>query len=261
MQSPEIIVIVALVTAAIILALAAFIAYTTYQYSKLKTSFDKEVLTAQLEIQEQTLFTISREIHDNINGYLILAKLNLNTTIPLLGDDTKCKVEDTVHLLDHSLEEIKSISRMLNPEYVAFQGLPGMLKEYTEWIKKNQHYQVGFTVEGDQYDIGENVELMLFRMLQETINNILKHAQATTISLSLIYTDSDLKCTISDDGIGFDVQEKLHQKHRFRGSGLRNILRRAKMINAVCDITSGHKKGTTICITTAFSQKVTKVEK
>lgn len=261
MQNQEIIVIAALVTAAIILALAAFITYTIYQYSKLKTSFDKEVLTAQLEIQEQTLFTISREIHDNINGYLILAKLNLNTTIPLLSNSAKSKAEDTVHLLDRSLEEIRNFSRMLNPEYIALQGLPGMLKEYTEWIKRNQQYQVSFSVEGDPYMMENNIELMLFRILQETINNILKHAQATTIRLSLIYTDSDLTCTISDDGIGFDVQEKLHQKYELRCSGLQNILRRSKMINAVCDITSSHKNGTTICITTAFNQKTAKEEK
>jgi signal transduction histidine kinase len=259
MQNSEIILLVALVTTLIILLLAIFITYASYQYTNLKTSFDKEVLTAQLEIQEQTLFTISREIHDNINGYLILAKLNLNTTIPLLSSSTKCKVEDTVRLLDHSLEEIRSFSRMLNPEYVAFQGLSGMLKEYTDWIKKNQHYQVSFSVEGEQYDMEDNIELMLFRILQETINNILKHAQATTISLLLTYTDSYLKCTISDNGIGFDVEEKLHQKYKFRCSGLRNILRRAKMINAVCDITSTHKNGTTICITTAYNQRVTKV--
>lgn len=255
MQNPEIVLIVVLVTTLIILLLATFIIYASNQYTKLKSSFDKEVLTAQLEMQEQTLFTISREIHDNINGYLIVAKLNLNTTLPLLGNDTKSKMEDTVRLLEHSLEEVRNISRMLNPEYIAFQGLPAMLTEYIEWIKKNQHYQVSFEMEGERYDMGEHVELMLFRMLQETINNILKHAHATTIRLSLIYTDSHLKCTVSDNGIGFNVQEKLQQKHRSRCSGLQNIMRRAKMINAVCDITSSNQNGTTICITTTFNPK------
>ena len=246
---------------AVVSTMASFIIYLLFSYNKrqatLRENFDKELLTAQLEIQEETSLTISRELHDHINGYLIMAKLNLNTAIPLLQNDAKEKAEDTVHLLDYSLDSISRLSRILNKDYIDLQGLPGMLKEHTEWLKKSRHYQVSFTIKGEPCEIAGDIQLMLFRILQETISNIIKHAQAKAISLSLTYTGSYLTCTISDNGIGFNVQEKLGEKHTSGSSGLQNIQRRAKMINALCDITSSHQNGTTICITTPLNPATT----
>jgi signal transduction histidine kinase len=228
----------------------------TLAYKKqaaLKLSFERELRVAQLEIQEQTSLHIARELHDNINGYLILAKLNLNTSIPFLCDKTRPKAEDTLQLLDYSLEGIRTLSRSLNPEHMAFDNLVNMLEEYIGWIKKSRRYQVHFTVAGEQCDIEKQKEILLFRILQETISNILKHSHTNTINLSLLYSFDSLKCTISDNGIGFNIKEKPDEGEAINSSSdLQNILRRAKLINAICDIKSSQESGTSISITVPF---------
>lgn len=241
----------------IAIMMAFLISYIVFLYNKkqiaLKLDFEKELRTAMLEIQEQTSLHISRELHDNVNGYLSLAKLNLNTSMPFLDDKTKPKAEDTLYLLDHSLEAIRSISRSLSPDHMAFDSIVSMLDDYLGWIKKSGNYEVNFTITGERYNIKKDTEIMLFRILQEIISNILKHAKASKITISLTYEADTLKCIVSDNGVGFDVKEKLNGGSVTRSLGLQNLIRRAKMINAVCDINSDKQTGTTICITTILS--------
>lgn len=252
MQSNKVIILTILIATVMALLLALFIIYLLVTYFKkqsiLKIAFDKELLTTQLEIQEQTLQHISQELHDNIAQFLTLAQLHL-TTLEIQTPKTKFKTEEAIRLIEHCMEEIRNISRSLNIDYITRNGLLSMIEEHINQLKKTSCFKIKLNISGESRYLEDKKEIMLFRIVQEALNNVSKHSKASNISISFIYSPDHLKCIIEDDGIGFNVAEKLSIDHSNRSSGLQNIIRRAKMINASYEINSTNNKGTRLCIT------------
>lgn len=255
MQDSEIIILTISTATSIAVSLAFLIIYILFKNNQkqniLKSIFDKELLTAQLEIQEQTFQQISKELHDNVGHFLTIAKLNLDTLPTSSCKSTIHNIQQASFWINHSLEDIRTLSKSMDKDYIVHHGLLKMLEKHIEKLKKNRHFAIKLEVLGEEKYLDEKADIMLFRIIQEAINNIIKHSKANNIIISLNYTKDYLKCSIGDDGIGFNVQEKLNLRIRNESSGLQNIIRRAKMINASHEINSTNK-GTTLCITIPF---------
>jgi signal transduction histidine kinase len=127
-----------------------------------------------------------------------------------------------------------------------------MLIKHVDSLKRSTLYHITFDIIGEVEELDCKTDIMLFRIIQESINNIIKHSRGNCIDISLTYTETHLECVVKDDGIGFDVAEKLNTGVKNGSSGLQNIIRRAKMINANYQINSIDNKGTTVCITIPF---------
>ena len=216
---------------------------------QLKITFEKEILESKLEIQEQTLKNISQEIHDNIGQALSLVKLNINTININEPAQIQNKINDSRQLITKAIQDLRDLSKSLNTDYIVDSGLSKALEYQLDMIRKTGVYEVKFEIEGKQYRLGNQQELILFRIVQEVLNNIMKHAKATLIDVKLLFEPALFTLKIIDNGVGFDTSKIEHNDYSNLGLGVRNMHNRAKMINTHFQITSRPEQGTTVVLT------------
>jgi signal transduction histidine kinase len=210
--------------------------------AELKSSFKQELLKTRIEIQEETLNYVSREMHDNITQVLSFVKLNMGLLANKLTGEQKIKLTDSRELIAQTITDLRNLSKSLSFEHISSLGLVKTLELEAARINKSGLINMDLTVEGEMYTLGEQRELVLFRIFQEALNNVLKHADAANIKIGLYYNAQMFNLTIEDDGAGFQP-ELLTDKS---GSGLRNMKNRAGLIGAEAVISSSLKKGCTI---------------
>ena len=215
--------------------------------NELKNKQEKEMLKAQLEIQEETFKKISREIHDNISLGLTLAKLQLNNAIISDSKDTDTLMA-TVDLISKSLVDLNDISKSLDAKQMVAHGLINALQSEVDVIKKSGLLEADLEMSGEPVYLDAETDLILLRIFQEACNNIIKHANAKKIDVDLYYKPDELLMKIIDDGNGFDVDAVRSNKEIRKMSGLKNLETRAQLINATFEIISFPKVGTTINI-------------
>jgi signal transduction histidine kinase len=203
---------------------------------------EKTLLLSQLEIQEQTFRNISQEIHDNITQVLSLAKLNLNT---ILDESYSEKLNLTEELLTKAITDLRDLAKSLNTEKIADVGLIEAVKNEMVVIEKVAHIKANLSIdEWDDFLSREHV-IIVYRMLQEILNNILKHAKASNINIHFNSTTNKMHIRIDDDGVGFDITS-LQQTQT--GIGLKSIQQRCDLVNATFNINSIPGAGTRVDI-------------
>ena len=242
-----------IISVILILLLVIFIINIIYRYQQkqntylkdiqaLKVSYENAMLQSQLEIQEQTFQNISREIHDNIGQKLTLAKLHLNTLNYSERDKSIIQVTDSISMISEAINDLSDISRSMSSEIILNNGLIKALEFEVIQLEKSGLYTINVNTEGYTVFLNSNTELILFRIAQETLNNIIKHAQATMINIHLNYTTSLFIMEITDNGKGFNKDDIL------LGTGLQNIKKRAAMLNGIIKLNSVQDTGTQIKI-------------
>ena len=209
---------------------------------EIEENFEKTLLTAQLEIQEQTFNHISREIHDNIGLSLTLAKLYLHT-LPNgeIAKDSD-KIIRAIELIGKSITELTDISQSLNADLIIQHGILRALEDEIGRIKKAGLFEFHYEIVGTPVYMDSHKELIIFRILQESFNNILKHAKAENVKLKVAYSHENICISISDDGRGFD---KVIAENK-RQSGLKNMMNRAQSLNGKMVMDSKIDYGTTL---------------
>ncbi len=261
-KTPYDIVVFLIVVSGLIIFMVAFIVFILYLYRKKQQSFEKDlvqikqdhekaVLNAQLEIQERTFQHISREIHDNISLSLTLAKLQLNT---FDWDDKTAssdKLSSSVKLLTKSIAELSDISKGLNTDIISQQGLLWAVEEEINRIRQAGLFTLDYILTGTPVYMNAQQELIIFRIIQEAFNNVIKHSMATNASLHLHYDDIKLHIAVADKGIGFD--KELPDKNRH--AGLKNMESRAKMLGGKMKIESRPGQGTSLNFTIPYKKQ------
>lgn len=249
----ELIVVFIIVSILLILILVVLISIIIFRYQQkqniyyreiesLKISYQNSLLQSQLEIQEQTFQNISREIHDNIGQKLTLAKLHLNT---LSHDDLSkvtLQVNDSVSMISEVINDLSDISRSMNSEILLNNGLIKALEFEVVQLKKSGRYKISFSATGNPVFLDANTELVLFRIVQEALSNIIKHAEASIINILLNYDNHLLTLTINDNGKGFCKEENSF------GTGLSNMKKRTETLKGRLTINSTPKVYTQIKI-------------
>nr|WP_236676047.1 ATP-binding protein [Chryseolinea lacunae] len=202
------------------------------------------LLQSQLEIKEQTLQHISHELHDNLGQVASLIKINLNTL--QLHDEQKAlqKIEDTKELVRQLITDLKSLSVHLNSDWAVQVGLLRGLENEVERLNKTGQWQASLKQEGPLPDLDANTTIFLYRMAQEILNNTIKHSSGKHVAVSLCTTGNLFTLVFTDDGVGFDPEEKT----KSGGSGLMNLQHRARLIQATLNIQSAPANGTSIAI-------------
>ncbi|RYG11532.1 MAG: hypothetical protein EOO07_20465, partial [Chitinophagaceae bacterium] len=188
---------------------------------ELKIHQQNELLQAQLEMQEQTFANISGEIHDNIGQKLTLAKLHLNT-LPANSDGKVDQVNQSIRLIGEVIADLSDMSRSMSSEIVLQSGLIKAVEFEVGQIVKTGLFEIKSRISGEPFFLPSDNELVLFRIVQEALHNIIKHARATRIFIELNYSNGGLKMVIKDDGLGF-----IPDTTDARGIGLANMQRRA----------------------------------
>lgn len=241
----------------IFLILGAFIVMIMLVYRKrrnlhiieklhLQSTFKQELLKAQLEIQEQTLTTISREIHDNIGQVLSFVKLNLGADSGGGAEVMQQKMAESRELVAQAINDLRDLSKSLSFHHIMHLGLARAIEIAAEQINKSGLLQLQVNIAGEPYSLGEQSELVLFRIFQETLNNALKYAEAQHFNIDLHFGTEKFNLTLADDGRGFSVEVRMQDGS---GAGLKNIENRAALIGAAASIQSAPGNGSTITIT------------
>ena len=212
---------------------------------QMEYQYQQTLLQTQLEIQEQTLKNISQEIHDNIGQALSLAKLNLNTMPPTNDEALQQKILNSKELVSKAITDLRDLSRSLDTDYVQEMGLQRAIEYELEMIKKTGTVETSMIVEGAMFRLEKQKELILFRIVQETFNNILKHAGAKTINVNINYGNA-FTLVIKDDGKGVNLDPLHEGKNNNFGLGIRNMHSRAKLIGAEFNMNSVIGKGTEV---------------
>jgi len=208
----------------------------------LKSEHENEILKAQIKVQEQTFQHIANEIHDNIGQKLSFAKLQLNVMQDFYNKHQQEIIQEIADVITESLSDLRNLGSSLSLDFIANNGFIKAVENEIEKLNKSGLYQFKLIVQGDSQFLDVNKELILFRIVQESLNNVVKHAQAKQILIKLHYTANNLLVGIEDDGIGFDVKKKSN------GSGLNNISKRAQSIGGFATINSSKLTGTTVQI-------------
>jgi signal transduction histidine kinase len=206
----------------------------------LKVQYDQMLLQSQLEIQEQAFTLISEEIHDNIGQVLSLVRLNLNT---LGSQPAEEKINSTDALLGKAISDLRNLSHNLNSHFISNVGLTEALRQLLDHLHKTGQFDTQFHTNDYNWEISEGQLIIVYRTIQELINNIIKHAAATEITIRLTENLDRKMITISDNGKGFDPLNLSSE-----GLGLQNIKKRAAMIQADIEIKSAINEGTSITI-------------
>ena len=249
-------------TAAVIimLSLSGFVVYFIFsnqrkrlkqQHEKeqLKENYEREVLTTQIESRDQTLRDVSQEIHDNMGQLLSVARINLNILEKEMAEQPQLKrIQDTNGLLGDVIKYIRMLSKGLNSDMLSTYGLRESIKFELKRIEQSAMIVCHFITDGDDFAIDAKKEIVIYRMVQEILNNILKHAEATEISISMNYTPVNFNLNIHDNGKGFDQSEAVNRNIADAGSGIRNLQKRAALVGATLQIKSEPGQGTKILI-------------
>lgn len=210
---------------------------------EMRNRFEQTLLKTQLEIQEQAFTYISQEIHDNIGQILSLARLNLNT----FGDYvTEEKINQTDDLLGKAIKDLRDLSHNLQNNRIHSIGIIESIRQLLISLEKTGQFRTTFHTSDNFHILDANTDIILYRMIQEIINNIIKHASANSIDIEISNENNATSVRITDNGIGFDTT-LINQAAR-PGIGLQNIINRAKMINTTVDVNSSPGNGTTITL-------------
>ena len=241
-------------SAALFLFITVFLGYFVVIYrnkqninrkeqEKLQATFQFEILKTQLEVQENTFAYISKELHDNVNQVLSFIKLNLG----LINSDDEVvsqQINESRDLIGETINDLRDLSQSLSFDRIMQLGLVKTISTSAERFNRSNVLNTSVTVQGDEYSLGEQRELVLFRIFQESVHNVLKHAAASQLTVNLNYCPDLFLLTIKDDGKGFLQMAKSEQQ----GAGLQNIINRAALIGAVAEITSTPGLGCTVAV-------------
>ena len=241
--------------------LTGFIIYFIVLYQKrqgqnkverdaMRANFRQEFLKARLEMQEQTFAHVSRELHDNVNQVLSFVKLNL-AMINIKDSEQQLKINENRDLIAQVITDLRDLSKSLSFEHITKQGLVKTIENEVNKLNKSGLINASLLVEGDPYPLGEQSELVLFRILQEALNNAIKHSGANHLKISLQYIPEMFNLTVEDDGVGFLINSLDHST----GSGLINIENRATVIGAVASINSSPGRGCSVNVTLNLLQQ------
>lgn len=254
-----------IVSSFIILGATIIVVNLTYLFKKkillarieletVKLNHEKALMATQLEVQEATFLKISREIHDNISLGLTLAKLQINTYLDE-SQKTDVDLHSTIELISKSLVDMNDLSKSLDGEQMLIFGLYEAIESEVGVIAKMGIYRVEYEIEGQIIFLNSDIELILLRILQESLNNILKHARARTIVVELNFVADLLKMRISDDGKGFDLDATKARRGIRSMAGLSNLESRVKSIEGELEMYSIHGVGTTINIKLPLNER------
>jgi signal transduction histidine kinase len=213
------------------------------EVSELKEAFNTTLLRSKIEIQEQTLDHIAKELHANVDQLVSYIQIGLEELSILTTGHVREKTLETRLVTTQLFSELKALSASFNTDHIMHIGIEKALSNELNRLNKVKKYAISFTKTGPEFSLDAGDEIILFRLCQEVLNNIVKYADASSITITLDYSIESLCLTISDNGIGFDVEQALQNSAEKESTGIINIRKRAKLINASVSIESAPYNG------------------
>ena len=204
--------------------------------------FELEMKELNMSFKERELILdeVSKDIHDNIGQIIYVIRRNLYTVEEIGTNEEQLElIQYIAELTDRVVKEITHIGRSLDRDFIKARGLYRMLEYDVEHINSMDKIRCYIITEGHRYSISPEAQLLVYRIAQEAIHNVLQHAEATDLEVKLYYRENELEMTIRDDGRGFHVEITRQEET----AGLRNMYQRARLLNGSLSINSDTGKG------------------
>ncbi|MFZ1807133.1 MAG: sensor histidine kinase [Cyclobacteriaceae bacterium] len=238
-------------TAVMLLMAVAIILFVVFHQKKMvqeeikrqnmEIDYQKKMLKAALESQENERKRVSKDLHDDVGMMLMTMRVNLNS-LP------NGHSEELMQLVDETHESVRRISWDLMPSTLDNFGLFQSTQEMCERLSSRDATTVSFSEEGKRLALDKDQELLIYRVVQESATNALKHAHASHIRVDFRWTDNSLFITIADDGLGFDmasIKNKVSGRH---GLGLYNLENRVALLGGELTFEKNDPSGTVVSV-------------
>jgi len=209
---------------------------------RLLFELEKKELNMGFRERELVLSEVSKDMHDNIGQLVYLIRMNVCTIEEYSNNaDQLPLIKDVLELTDRVIEETKYLGHSLNSDFIKGRGLYRMLENDMERINVSKKLNCYMDIEGDGDDhmLTAEAQLLVYRIAQEAIHNVLRHAHASNLQIMLAYNREQFRMVISDDGDGFDV-ELAKEKETM---GISNMQQRAKLLNGNLELKSSLLNG------------------
>ncbi len=197
---------------------------------------------AVLEAEERERVRIARDLHDGIGQMIAAARMSLGK-FSSTNNLNEPEIQQTLDLLEDSIKEIREVSHNMMPGSLMKFGLPTALKQLANKINNAGSLQINLQIIGLKDRLDERVETMLYRVIQEIVSNVLRHAEATKVNIELVSHENELVLVVEDNGKGFDINNNDNQ-----GIGLKNILTRVEYLDGNVNFDSAIGKGTSVIV-------------
>jgi signal transduction histidine kinase len=200
------------------------------------------------EAREGERSRIAKDLHDGVGGLLSGVRIslaNIQSRLQLKQDD-ELVFERSMDMLDGSMQELRRVAHALKPPSLEVFGLKTALRDYVEAVNSMKTLKTILQIIGEERRFDHEHELIIYRIIQELINNVLKHAQATECLVQVSFVSDHLSITVEDDGKGFDTKKENN------GMGWGNIRQRVDFLKGTFDLHSTEGNGTSVQISVPF---------
>jgi len=210
---------------------------------------DKELkaLDAMLEGQQEERKRLATELHDTIGSMLTATKYSfkaMEKSMEIMREENKGQYQKINFMLDETMDSVRRISHDMAVGIFTEKGVEGALNDLCQTFEQPGKCRIHLNVYGFNEPMEYTMEINLYRIVQELLTNIIKHANAREVTIQLIHSGDNINLTVEDDGRGFDAEEGRKKK----GMGLSNIDLRVEKLSGRWNIDSGKGRGTTIII-------------
>jgi PAS domain S-box-containing protein len=216
-----------------------------------------QFLTHQLiKAQESERLKISRDLHDHIAQDLSTLKISLETLFKDQQPDLQERVNRLSDVLQRSIAAVRDMAYDLRPPGLDQLGLVKTLYLYCEDFSKSNSLEIDFAAAGvDELNLEYETEINIYRLIQEALNNIKRHAAARWVTIRLVASSPDIVIRIKDNGKGFNVNDRRKRALKDKRMGLQSMVERVRLLAGKISIQSKPNKGTTIFIEIPLKEK------
>jgi signal transduction histidine kinase len=205
-----------------------------------------------VETQENERKQVAKELHDSIGSSLAAVKFALEEKLQSMQDSPPngtISLEKIINHIHDTIREVRRISSSLRPSILDDLGLLAAIQWYCR-INRDMYAdtRIEVDIQVKEEDLPQNSRIVLYRVMQEALNNALKHSGADTIQLSLSQASGCIRMCIKDNGCGFDPELALKNPDPMIGYGLSSMYDRAEVVSAALSIDSGPDRGTSLCL-------------
>jgi len=213
------------------------------QQEKINT-FNKQIeiekLNAAISGEERERTRIARDLHDGIGGMLAVSKMNFEISKQNIEEQHKVEFQDGIKLLEQAASELRKTAHNMMPQILLEEGLVDAVKYFCDGVAKSNSPDIRFQIFGTPKKFTPEFELAIYRIVQELIHNVIKHAKAKHAIVQFNFHETSFTLTVEDDGIGMSTEEGI------KGMGMRSIQDRIKTNHGTISIESRKNEGTSV---------------
>jgi two-component system, NarL family, sensor kinase len=239
----------------ILALLSSLIFYLFYNRNKIKQAavLQAAIIKQQdistkgiIEAEERERKRIASDLHDGVGQLMTAAWLNMqaiNEKTKNIDSETTDLLNKAMHLVDESCKEVRAVSHNMMPNALLKKGLVNAIREFLQQINIKST-KINLQTDGLNNPLSNHIETVMYRVIQESVNNVIKHAQATSLDISINQDETGIDVMIEDNGKGFNFSEA----NKKDGIGLQNIKSRIEYLKGTVEWNTAENKGTLVAI-------------